>query len=124
MQEVLSRLGREQEAKSEETQRRPRQQRSTVPQQKIHLLVTKRDARIKELEEEIQQISFKGKKQDKMAETTLTAVIFLYFDFTTVGFIEKGFKGQVECAYSAVSDGGHGGAIQPQDGNLQFRIHP
>ncbi|XP_040027154.2 coiled-coil domain-containing protein 13 isoform X1 [Gasterosteus aculeatus] len=73
MQEVLSRLGREQEAKSEETQRRPRQQRSTVPQQKIHLLVTKRDARIKELEEEIQQISFKGKKQDKMAETTLTA---------------------------------------------------
>ncbi|XP_037313395.2 coiled-coil domain-containing protein 13 isoform X1 [Pungitius pungitius] len=72
MQEVLSRLGREQQARSEETRRSPRQRRSSVapaPIQKIPLSVAKRDARIKELEEEIQQLSFKGKKPGKMTET-------------------------------------------------------
>ncbi|KAM8850415.1 coiled-coil domain-containing protein 13 isoform 2-T5 [Spinachia spinachia] len=66
MQEVLSRLGQEQKVKSE-----ARQRRSSVPAaaiQKIQQLVTQRDARIKELEEEIQQLSLQGKKQGKSTE--------------------------------------------------------
>ncbi|TDH05809.1 hypothetical protein EPR50_G00126470 [Perca flavescens] len=65
MQEVLQRLGQQQNVQSKETQHSLRQQLSTEPSEHNTLIqnlkqkVAAREARIKELEEEIQQLSIK-----------------------------------------------------------------
>lgn len=68
MQEVLKRLGQQQNVQSREAQRSPKQQLVSEPPehntltQKLKLIVAEREARIKELEGEIQQLSVKVKK--------------------------------------------------------------
>ncbi|XP_031149883.1 coiled-coil domain-containing protein 13 isoform X3 [Sander lucioperca] len=79
MQEVLRRLGQQQTVQSKETQHSLRQQLSTEPSEHNTLIqnlkqkVAAREARIKELEEEIQQLSVKeeGTERQPSLKTTI-----------------------------------------------------
>lgn len=61
MQEVLRQLSQQQKAQSKETQQSSRQQLSSEPSEHI-ILIQKLKAKIKELEEQIQQLSVKVNK--------------------------------------------------------------
>ncbi|XP_031721307.1 coiled-coil domain-containing protein 13 [Anarrhichthys ocellatus] len=79
MQEVLRRLGQQQNVRSKETQRSPRQPLSSEPPahsaliQELKQTVAEREARIKELEQEIQQLSVKeeGAERQSSLKTTI-----------------------------------------------------
>ncbi|XP_068557516.1 coiled-coil domain-containing protein 13 [Cebidichthys violaceus] len=79
MQEVLRRLGQHQNVQSKETQRSPRQPLSSEPPahsaliQELKQTVAEREARIKELEQEIQQLSVKeeGAERQSSLKTTI-----------------------------------------------------
>lgn len=68
LQEVLRRLSLQQNVESKETQQSPRQQLSREPSEhsafiQLQQKVAEKEAKIKELEEEIQQLSVKVKKE-------------------------------------------------------------
>lgn len=71
MQEVLRRLSQQQNGQSKETQQSPRRLLSSEPSehstliQKHKQVVAEKDAKIKELMEEIHQLSVKVKKRSK-----------------------------------------------------------
>ncbi|KAJ4936777.1 hypothetical protein JOQ06_001363 [Pogonophryne albipinna] len=75
MQEVLRQLGQQQNVQSQETP--SRQQQSSEPFQHnavIHRLrqtVAEREARIKELEDQIQQLSVEQESDERQSKTTL-----------------------------------------------------
>ncbi|XP_037643551.1 coiled-coil domain-containing protein 13-like isoform X2 [Sebastes umbrosus] len=78
MQEVLKRLGQQQNVQSREAQRSPKQQLVSEPPehntltQKLKLIVAEREARIKELEGEIQQLSVKDEAEERQSSLKTT----------------------------------------------------
>lgn len=78
MQEVLRRLSQQQNGQSKETQQSPRRLLSSEPSehstlnQKHKQVVSEKDAKIKELKEEIHQLSVKVKKKEANVMSNFT----------------------------------------------------